>query len=114
MYTPTTEYGGGYLPTLGTEMGQHAGWQMFKNEPFVNVDETETVTPATTYSDFYDYGVVTTSSGTRETNIPAVSPRNQPRYKGEQVEGLGLLQSPERPVFERREISRKPVPGQRL
>jgi hypothetical protein len=110
MYAPTTEYGGGYFPTSTTEMRQDAGWQMFKKEPFVSMNETEAVT----YGEVYNYGVVTPNSGALDANSPAVPQRNHSRYNGEQAEGLGLLQSPEIPIMQRREISRKPVAGQRL
>lgn len=109
VYKPPTDYGGGYFPTSGAEMGQHAGWQTFKEKGFGNVGEAAAVTQ----SYFYDYGVSTASLGIRETDLPVVSPESQTRYNGGQGEGRGLLQSPERSVFERREIFRKPVPGQR-
>lgn len=114
MYTPTTQYGGGYFPTSNREMGEHADWQIFKKEPFVSVDETEAVTPATTYGEVYNHGGVTPSLEASETSIPAVPQTDRSRYSGGQAEGLGLLQSPERSLMQRREISRKPVAGQRL
>jgi hypothetical protein len=114
MYAPTTEYGGGYFPTSTMEMGQDASWQMFKKEPFVSMDETKAVTPAATYDEIYNYGGAIPSSGAVETNLTAAPQRNRSRYNGQQAEGIGLLQSPERPVMQRREISRKPVAGQRL
>lgn len=95
-------------------MGQHAGWEMFKKEHFVGIDDTEPLTPPATYAEVYNHGVVRPSSGARETTIPAESQRNRSRYNGEQAEGLGLLQSPEKPAMQRREILRKPVAGQRL
>lgn len=113
-YAPTTEYGGGYFPTSNMEMGQDAGWQMFKQEPFVSLNETEAVTPAVTYGEVHNHGVVTPSSGAKEEHTPAVLQRNPSRYSGGQADGLGLLQSSERLVMQRREVSRKPVAGQRL
>ena len=123
-YTPTTEYGGGggsgYFPTpLHTEMGQyqqHAGWQMFKQDPYVSVNQTDPITPMATYDDVYNYGGLTPSSaGPREADTPIStvdqrSPSSPLRYSGGQAEGMGLLSSPERAATQQqREISRKPV-----
>ena len=113
-YAPTTEYGGGYFPTSNTQMGEHAGWQMFAKEPFVSMNETDAMTPGSTYDDGYNHGVVSPISGTGETTYSTVSQRNPPAYSGEQEDGLGLLHSPDTPGMQRREISRKPVAGQRL
>ena len=113
-YAPTTEYGGGYFPTSNTEMGEHAGWQMFAKEPFVSMAETNAMTPGSTYDDEYDHGVVSPISGTGETTYSTVPSMNRSSYRGEPGEGLGLLQIPETPVMQSRQISRKPVAEQRL
>jgi hypothetical protein len=102
------------FPTSNTEMGQLVDLQMFKQEPLMSVDETEAVTPAATYGEVYNCGVATPGSGARETNIPALPQIDPSRYKEGQAEGLGLLQSPDRPVMQNREVSRKPVARQSL
>jgi hypothetical protein len=79
----------------------------------MSVDETEAVTPAATHGEVYNDGVATPGSGARETNIPVVPQRGPSNYEGP-AEGLGLLQSPERPVVQKSEVSRKPVARQRL
>jgi hypothetical protein len=89
-------------------------WQMPKKEPFMAANEA--MTPSPTYLSLGDdYGMPTSGLGETETaRYDAVShPARYEGVRGEQAEGLGLLQGGNgRPVVKRKEISRKAVPGQ--
>lgn len=110
----TTAYGGGSFPSSNMEAQQQfvpQGWQMAK-EPYVTTNEA--VTPAPTYVSIDDnYGIP--SPEIEETGAMRHNTGSQPAmYEGitaGQAEGLGLLPSGARPVVQRKEVSRKSVPG---
>lgn len=88
----TTAYEGGFSPSSNTEAGA----------------------PAPTYVSIGDdYGIPT--PGAEETDAMRDNTGSQPvRYevvRTGQAEGMGLLQGGARRVVQRKEISRKPVPG---
>lgn len=110
--TPTVQtpmYEGGYFPSSSTDVQQ--GWQMSQKEPFVNTNEV--VTPAPTYVAIGDeYSIPTPSAeetGAMREDTEWQSLKYEDVRSG-QAEGLGLLEGGDRPVIQRKEIPRKPLP----
>ena len=84
---------------------------MAKKDPFVTANGVVTAPKYVSIGD--NYGIPTPGAG--ETDAMRYNTGSQPaEYEGVgagQAEGLGLLQGGARSVVQRKEVSRKPVPG---
>lgn len=111
----TAAYGGAISPNAEAQQQfPHQGWQMAKKEPGVTVNETATPDP-TYISIGDDYGWPSPETGgTVPMRYHTESQSQTAKYErvsAGQPEGLRLLRGDARPVIQRKEVSRKPVPG---